>query len=223
MKKIFYIATALLLLCLFYGCNKSVDYNSYVSEYRKGVYIYEDDDLTLKIYFSEREVPYVSDGIKGKMENLCEVFLSYSPTPSSAEIYFSLTDEQTGNVEWGGEMNYQAVTKSFYLSFSCGYTGQENINATLTIDGKERKIDVNNVLYDGVIDEATALKCVVEYDGSKFASLTKGSLFNGEIYIRLLYDQGCYYYVGIIDKKGNTYAYLVDGESGRIIATRTSG
>jgi hypothetical protein len=163
----------------------------------------------------------VSDGIKGKMENLCEIFLTCTPTPSDAEIYFTLKGEQNESLEYGGEMNYQAVTKSFYLSLSCEYTGQENIGTTVTIDDKKTEIDVSNVLYEGVIDEATALECVVEYDKSKFASLTKGSTFYGEIYIRLLYDQGCYYYVGVIDKKGNTCAYLVDGESGRIIATRT--
>ena len=39
--------------------------------------------------------------------------------------------------------------------------------------------------------------------------------------MRLLADEGkCYYYVGVIDREGNTAAYLVDGENGNVIAER---
>jgi hypothetical protein len=182
-----------------------------VSECRQGVYLYEEDDLTFKIYFSKKEVPYLSDGIKGKTEDLCEVFLSITPTTSQVEVY--LLGE-------GGQMNYQAVTKSFYLSFSYQCPESEKIDVTLTIDGKEQNLEVCTVLYDGVISSQTALKCVQEYDQKLISSLTSNCTFNGEIYIRLLYDKGCYYYVGICDKQGTINSYLVDGESGRIITTR---
>jgi hypothetical protein len=173
--------------------------------------LYEEDNLTLKIYFSDRESPYASDGIKGKVENLCEVFLTVTPTPSQAEVHF---------LNEGGSMNYQSVTQSFYLSLPIARQTQEKLKVAISIDGKDIEVEANNVLYDGVIDARTALKCVTEYDQNRFLSLTSNGTFNGEIYIRLLYDNGCYYYVGVCDKQGNTCAYLVDGESGRIITTK---
>ena len=65
-----------------------------------------------------------------------------------------------------------------------------------------------------------ALSCVVEHDRELFDSMTANGLFDGEIFIRLLYDEGCYYYVGVCNKQKNIKAYLLDGERGKIIATK---
>lgn len=213
MKKIFYIiACAAACAAMFFtGCKKSVNYLSYVSETRSEIYVYEDDALSFKIYCSVRETPYASDGIKGQLTPIIEAFYAPSSTPSKVIISFA---------GFSGEMNYLATSKSFYLSFTGNALSCESVDVNINSDGKERSFKAASVLYDGVINAETALKCVTEYDGELFKSLTEGSYFNGEIYVRLLFDEGCYFYVGVCDKSGNTSAYLVDGESGRIIAER---
>lgn len=215
MKKIFYIFFAAAGLCLaLCGCAKSVDYYSYISELRTGIYVYEEDGLSLKIYYSQKESPYVADGIKSEMNAVCEVFLTCTNTPAEAEV----------NVDGkGGEMNYRAVEKSFYLSFPAEDAKKDKLNIKLVIDGKEKQFEADSVLYDGVIDARTALDCAMEYDRGTFDNLTDGSHFDGEIYIRLLFDNGCFYYVGVCDKQGDISAYLIDGENGRIIAERKAG
>ena len=58
-------------------------------------------------------------------------------------------------------------------------------------------------------------------ESDRFAALTSGGSFAGELYVRLLYDnERCFYYVGLTDRNGNTYAMLTDAETGEIIATR---
>lgn len=198
------------LLCLS-ACKKNVDYFSYVSEYRKSVYFYKDDLVSVKIYSVDKETPYSLDGVKGDVSNVTEVFLEYANSADEVEI------ELLGH---GGEMSWQAVTRNYYLSFAGGEINGASIPVTLKIDGAEKQLDVFNVAEEGTIDGKTALKCVREYDGDAFAALTDGSAFAGEIIIRLLYDDGCFYYVGICNRDAEVHAYLVNGADGRIIAER---
>lgn len=193
------------------GCKKSVDYFSYVSEYRKSVYFYQDDSISVKIYSVDKETPYSLDGVKGAVSNVTEVFFEYGGSANEVEI------ELLGH---GGEMSWLAVTRNYYLSFAGGEISGASIAVTLNIDGKEKKVDVFNVAEEGTIDGKTALKCAREYDGETFNALTEGTTFAGEIIIRLLYDNGCFYYVGVCNREGNVHAYLVNGSDGRIIAER---
>ena len=210
MKK-FLCALAPLFLLGFTACSSSPDYFDYVSEYRSSVYIFSEDGEELKIYCSRREAPYSSDGIKGQLNDTVEIF--YSSDATADEVHISVGDMQ-------GDMNYRSVTRDFYLCFTAEDEGAASVQATLTVDGKEKTIDVPNVRDEGVIDGRKALQCVLEYDGERFAALTKGNRFLGEINIRLLYDEGCYYYVGVCDREGNTYAYLLDGTDGRVLAEK---
>lgn len=214
MKKLF----ASLSLCLpivlsLSACQKKLDYFEYVSEYRKSVYFYEDDVITLKIYSVDKETNNAMDGYKGNVSNVTEVYFESEKSVNEAEI------ELLGQ---GGEMSYLAVTRNFYLSFSGAEPSGASIPVTLKIDGEEKNFDVMNVAEEGTIDGKTALKCVVEYDKTGFDNLTEGRNFSGEISVRLLYDEGCFYYVGVCNREKQVHAYLVDGVDGRIIAERES-
>lgn len=211
MKKLPLLILLPITLAVTPACAKKTDYYSYVSEYRHGVYVYEDDETSLKIYLSDKETPYVSDGIKGEMTSVCEVYYYSKNTPDEVEI-------DLGGM--GGEMSYLSVSQSFYLSFSCDKAFGAKATVNLTADGKQREIEANSVAEEGAIDGATALNCVREYDAAQFEKLTDGNSFKGEISIRLLYDEGCYYYVGICNRDGDTHAYLLDAADGRIIAER---
>lgn len=210
MKKFLCIlAAGIPALMFFSGCKKSADYFSSVSEYRKSVYFYSDDLMNIKIYSVDKETPYALDGYKGEVSNVTEVYFEYASGASEVEI------ELLGQ---SGEMSWLSVTRNFYLSFAGEDLQGASIPVTLNIDGKEKKVDVFNVAEEGTVDGKTALKCVREYDKDTFDALTDGTAFNGEIIIRLLYDDGCFYYVGVCNREGNVHAYLVNGSDGRIIA-----
>lgn len=208
-----FAAAALLLIPLLPACKKNIDYYDYVSEYRKSVYLCREDGYELKIFCTDRETPYSPDGVKGNMTTVTEIYYSCDGSPASVSA------EIDGK---GGEMSYMSVTNSFYLSFSGELTAQESVTVKLTVDGTESETVVRNVIENGIIDARGALKCVTEYDGERFARLSAGNTFRGEISVRAIYDDGCYYYIGVCDRDKNVKAYLVDGKDGRIIAERES-
>jgi hypothetical protein len=211
MKKIVFIVTLCFCILSFNAaCTKDVDFTEYISELRENIYMYDDGDFTLKIYSGKRESPYCSDGICGDISDFCEVFVSFEKSPQDLEIY---VDGQ------GGQMSYRSVTNDFYLSFTPEKNLGESVEIELIKDGKKLEFSAPSVKYDGVISPISALECVEEYDEQTFSSLKSGTTFSAEIYIRLLYDEGCYYYVGVCTQK-QISAYLVDGENGNIIATR---
>lgn len=193
------------------GCAKSVDYLSYISEKRTDVFLYSDDGLEIKIYVSEKETPYCADGIRGEVSPLTEIFVTLPKNYDEVNI-------SVGNV--GGEMNYRSVENLYYISSSEGKFEGGNAEVTLSYGGESKTYTAQSVLYDGVMDCDGAVNCVIEHDAEFFKSLTQNNIFCGEIYVRLLYDEGCYYYVGVCDRNKKINAYLVDGERGKIIATK---
>ena len=196
----------------FTGCGRGVDYTKYISEKRHEVYLYEDDAVSVKIQCSDKEQPFAADGYRGDVSPLVEIFVTLPKNPEEIEV----------SVEGhGGEMNYQAVDKRFELSFSAEAFKKDGVDVTLTYDGESKTYTALSVKYAGVMSCEDAVKCVVEHDRALFDGLTKNGLFDGEIFVRLLFDEGCYYYIGICDKTLHITAFLIDGESGKILATKS--
>lgn len=193
------------------GCNVQTDYTRYISEKRSEVYLYKDDTIDITVNCVSREQPYNADGICGNMCDIVEIFVKILPVPESVEIALG---------DYSGEMNYEAVQTRFTAIYSAPAFKTDGIDVTLTVDGKENNYRVLSVLDSGVMSCEQALNCAVEYDRELFKSLTRKRDFAGEIYVRLLYDDGCYYYVGVCDRDKNITAYLLDGGIGKVIATK---
>lgn len=212
MKRFFISSVcAAVLLCLLAGCAAKVDYSKYISEKRSEIYIYSDDETEIKIYCVSREQPYASDGICGDMCDLREIFVTLEKTPNAVEI----------SVEgMNSEMNYEAVNKQFTLTYSAPPFNSDGVDVLLTCDGAQKKCRALNVKDKGVISCEHAVNCAYEYDRELFENLKTRREFCGEIYVRLLYDEYCYFYVGVCDRNKNITAYLLDGGSGKIIATK---
>lgn len=218
MKKIIYTAVIFavafisLAVCALSGCKKKgINYSEYVSEKRTDIFLYSDDGLEIKIYISEKETPYSADGIKGEVSPLTEIFVTLPRNYDEVNV-------SAGKIE--GEMSYRAVENLYYLSVSGGDISGESVDVTLTCGGESKTYSAVSVLYNGVLSCDDALKCVIEHEQDLFNSITENGIFCGEIFIRLLYDDGCYYYVGVCDRNKKINAFLVDGERGRIVASK---
>ena len=211
MRKIIIAVALSILLSLFCGCAKKVNYLDYISEKRSDIYLYSNDGFEIKIYKSLKETPYATDGIKSEMSELTEIFVKL--TKNYDEVNISV-----GNAE--GEMSYRAVENEYYLSLSDGGISGDSVEVTLTFGGESSTYTATSVTYQGLISCEDAVLCVVEHNADLFKSLTENRIFSGEIYVRLLYDDGCFYYVGVCDRNKKISAFLVDGEDGKIIANR---
>lgn len=207
------VAVFVAALCAVFaaGCSKKVDYNDYISEKRENIYSYSADTVDFTLHTGVREQPFSADGVRGDMIKVAEAYVSFAQNPSEVEISIDGA---------GGEMNYDSVKNRYSLNFPDGDFSADRVEVTLTCDGAEQSFTALSVLYDGVMDCETALKCVREHAPELFSSMTDGNLFKGEIFIRLLCDEGCYYYVGICDREGKITAYLLDGERGKILAEK---
>lgn len=211
MKRTFFtIAAAFTALTALSGCAKPTDYLTYVSEKRENIYLYSDDGLEIKIYSSVKETPFSADGIKGEMCGLCEIFVTLPKNCNQVDI-------SAGEIE--GEMSYRSVENMYYLSYTGEIKG-DSVEVTVTTDGESAQYMAVSVLYDGVISCDEAVRCVLEREAELIENMTENGIFCGEIFVRLLYDDGCYYYVGICNREKKINAFLVDGERGKIIATR---
>lgn len=195
------------------GCAKQVDYTNYISDKRTAVYYYENDDISIKIYQSEREAHFNADGIKGNVSPVTEIYVTFAANPSKVTV-------SVGQI--GGEMNYHSVKNRYYLSAGTVENLGENAAVTLTCDEKSAEYTATNVLYEGVLSCEEALQCAIEHKKELFEGMTQNGIFDGEIFVRLLYDEGCFYYVGVCGKDKKITAWLLDGERGRIIAERTT-
>lgn len=193
------------------GCARKTDYIGYVSEKRTNVFLYDDSETEIKIHCSEREQPYAADGIKGAMNDLIEIFVKLPKNPGELEVKVQ---------GLGGEMNYRAVNNDYYLNFSAKEFTADSVDVTLIYGGEEHAYKALSVRYAGIMTCDEAVKCVVEHDAEYFENLTENGVFKAEIYVRLLFDESCYYYVGVCDREGNIQAYLLDGENGKIIAVK---
>lgn len=193
------------------GCAKQINYLDYVSEKRTNVYVYEDDSVLIKINCSYKEQPYAADGIRGEVGGLCEIFVSLPKNPQELEVSFE---------GFGGEMNYRAVDNLYYLSFTAEPFDKNSVEVTLSADGKTDVYTALTVIYAGVMSCDDAVLCVIDHDKTLFENLTVNGVFDGEIFVRLLYDEGCYYYVGVCNKQKHISAFLIDGERGKVIATK---
>ncbi|MBQ9729233.1 MAG: hypothetical protein IJV80_00275, partial [Clostridia bacterium] len=63
-------------------------------------------------------------------------------------------------------------------------------------------------------------KKIVEKEKDLFKSLTENNRFHGELFVRVLYEEKVYYYIGIVAENGKIYSFLMDGTSGNVIAKR---
>lgn len=202
-------ACAAAAVLTFSACSKQPDYIGYISEKRSEIYLYSDDDVDFKIYCTEREQPYLSDGICGEMCRIIEVYAS-----------FAAPHESVGATIGGftAEMNYEAVGKRFTLTYPLAPFSADGVDVKLDFGDGEKSFRALNVSDGDTISCEEAVRYAAEYDKELFESLTTKKSFAGEIYVRLLYDEGCYYYVGVCDRDKNVSAYLIDGVKGKVIS-----
>lgn len=209
---IWIVLSALCALCALPACSKQVNYCDYISESRFDIFLYKDDSTEIKIQCSKKEQPFSADGYKGDLSDLVEIYVTLAKNPQELEV------EVEG---LAGEMNYQAVTRQYYLSLSAAAFDKSGVEVTLTADdGNKETYTALSVKDDNVMSCEKAVLCVAEYASELFEGLTSNGLFDGEIFVRLLYDDGCYYYVGICDKTKHVTAFLIDGERGKVIAKK---
>ncbi|MDD6995225.1 MAG: hypothetical protein SPH68_06705 [Candidatus Borkfalkiaceae bacterium] len=215
-------------LTAFCGCAKNTsDLFSRVSELRDNVLIAESDadgehDYHLCVYSYLREQPLISDGATGKAERVAEFYFTAKDGSDTYVLRYVLPGTEK---EGGGELSYDDVKRQYYLICSEDLSDVASLDATVTNEKTKKEISFHatGAKNDKTLSPREILSVFESAENEKISSLTTNGVFRGEIRMRLIIsEEKPYYYVGIIDEKGSTFSYLLNGETGKILARRES-
>jgi hypothetical protein len=82
-------------------------------------------------------------------------------------------------------------------------------------------ITASSIIETKIISPDSALNCLYLANKDLFSNLSLSGNFDAEIHIRLLSEsEKCYYYIGVVNKTGKIFAYLLNAENGEIIASK---
>jgi len=197
------------------GCKKSVDYFSYVSELRNNILLAEDENFSIKIYGVAKETPYVADGIPKEITTRTEIYFIAPEGNQNCTIAFTVDGK-----EYVGEMSFDNVKTEYFLSCTLDISTCKSIPCTITYGDKHLELNALSVLKQDTLTPQDVLTIIQTQNIELFTAMTDKYGFTGEIYIRLIYEDAPYYYVGIIDRNGTINAFLLNATSGKILAKR---
>lgn len=217
LKNALCLLLALLFSCLLAACNKEIDYFDYVSELRSNIFLAEADGFSLRIYAVTKENPYLTDGIPMERSTRVEAYLIAPEGDEACNFAFTYADKTHG-----GEMSFDNVKTEYY--YSCTLDVSEATELPCHIEYGEKTLDLKavSVRTEDTLTPQNILNDLRNEETKLFASLTDKYGFAGEIYLRLIYEDSPYYYVGIIDRSGNINAFLINAKTGKILAKRKS-
>ncbi|MBO5925967.1 MAG: hypothetical protein J6Q38_00190 [Clostridia bacterium] len=212
---IFAVITASLVA---FSCKSGLDLSVYVSELRTGIYQGKSDGYDLIVYSEKRENPFKADGFVGDMKNLITVKLELEKgTLDGAEVKLQYDD-----YECEGDFEY-SVLKGKYVSeiFVEKLPESPIIKAIVINSGEEVNIELKSQVFSGTVSYKNVLSAIEKSDPKIVNELFNTSSVSSEIHVRIISDNSKnYYYVGFVTKEGNTFAYLVDGESCKVLAKK---
>ena len=215
--KSFLLLLALLAVAVLSGCKKDFNYLPYVSELRSNILLAQTEDFSLRIYAVTKESPYIPDGIPHECNTRIEAYLTAPEGKDACHFYFTF-DER----EYGGEMSYDNVKAEYFYACALDISKVETLPCRIEYGNETLDLNALTIRQENTLSAQEVLDTLKETEGELFESLTDKYGFAGEIYIRLIYEENPYYYVGIIDKNGKINAFLLNAQTGKLLAKRIS-
>ncbi len=204
----------LLLLLPLSACGKSYDYTAHISELRSDIFRAETDEFTVTLSCVSREYPYAADGVACPRSDLVEISLVPAEKADAYEVYFVT---ETG--EQGGEASFRNAFGDYFFSESVTSFPEETVSMRVVWGGETREVTATSVKNDKTLSCTEALDRAIAAEKDRIDRMTD-TVFLGEFHVRLLRRDKNYYYVGIVDKDGETLSLLLDSETGEVLARR---
>lgn len=188
------------------------NFNSAISQLRTDILSGSADGCEFILYAEEREIPLSADGIpleKSPVIILKATALSAFSGTYSVFIAFD-GKEYSSLPEFRADNVLRAVIPVEKLprgDVSVRLEGDKNYSA-----------DLSSVLPDGVCEYTAAVKTALSHLADKVTY--SGGRLEGEIFARVLFENGnAYWYVGYVSGK-NLYSVLVAGDGKTVVASR---
>ena len=204
-------------LSFLFSCKGTINYFNYVSELRSNVLLAKSEQFALRIYAVTKESPYSADGVPRETFSRMEAHLIAPEGNKTTQLTFQV-DEHS----YTGEMSYDMVKGEYYYSCPVDVSSLNSLLCLIKYGDEEKEFTATSVLTENTLTPQSALTKVQNENQELFLSLTDKYGFAGEICLRLIYEGSPYYYVGITDRNGNCTAFLMNAETGKILAKRQS-
>ncbi len=202
--------------CLF-SCSKKINLLDYVSELRNNIFIAETDEFSLRIYAVVKESPYLADGIVQERSARVEAHLVAPEGGETCNLTFSYNGKS-----YGGEMSFDNVKTEYYFSRTLDVSTASELPCVIEYGDTTIEVTAVTVKTVETLTPENILKDLEHEEAELFSSLSDKYGFAGEIYLRLIYEDSPFYYVGIIDRNGKISAFLLNANTGKILAKRKS-
>lgn len=199
------------------ACQREVNPFDYVSEYRSNLFLYSSETVSVRAQEVDKEYPYIADGFCGTLTKRLEVFLSPAQGTDGCSLSFFY-----GGKAYGGEASFDSVKGEYYYSCTVERSDEHSVEMTVTLGDVAQEITLRSVLDSNTLTGKAVLEKLEEAEPNVFLALTDKNGFAGEIYLRLLYEDAPFYYVGVVDRQGNVNAYLLNAQTGKLLAKRSS-
>ncbi len=225
MKKKNYKKLVVLLMSVFVilastSCKDNIDLSIYVSEYRSGIYEGEGSNLNLTVYLENREDPFIIDGFVGEMKKVLVIKLhSENRVINSASIKLNYD-----NYECCGDFEFSVLSGKYTAEiFVDELPKTPTVKATFSCGEETVEVELKSKAVSGNLSYKEILESVRKSDKELVDSLFNVTSVSTEIHIRLISDKyKNYYYVGLAEKTGKIHAYLVDAETGEVLAKKST-
>ncbi|MBO5046510.1 MAG: hypothetical protein J6C93_06530 [Clostridia bacterium] len=191
------------------------DFSSRISEARSDLFYAQTDEFSVTFSCVTREQPHLSDGIVGEKQSLVEISLRDFSSADGYRIFFSY-----GETEGGGETSFHTVKNEYYYEQSVKEFPTSTVDLRIECGEHVREITATSVKNENTLSIEGALEKMLEQRDEALIPFTEDGELHAEFYVRLLRREKNYYYVAIVGKNGNTHSFLLDGESGEILAER---
>ena len=155
------------------------------------------------------------DGIPKQASILTEIYFTAPKGDLDCSISFTVQDRQ-----FGGDMSYDGVKAEYFFSCTLDISSLQAIDFSLAFGEETLSICAQSVVDSSVLTPKVVVeRLAVEYK-ALFDRLTDDYGFQGEIYIRLIFEDSPYYFVGIIERDKTTTAFLINAVTGKVLACR---
>lgn len=200
------------------ACEDKTDYFSYVSELRTNIYTAENQDVSISIYCGAQESPAIFDGVKNDTRLTLCVKAIFTEEPSQNTTVTVSYDDK----EYVIPIEFHPVKRALAGKTEVSTLPTEK-QIQLTVNYGETSFSLTAVskLNDDTITYTDALSIAAKNASEFIKENTVSGILQAEITVRLLVENDKnYYFVGFITEEGLKKAYLIDGTSGEIVATK---
>ena len=200
------------------ACSKQPTLDCFVSELRSEIFQGECSDFTVKAVYGFKETPSVSDGkVEQKIYSLQFKLIGKDTSTSLYSIAFNFNQK-----DYRLDFSFNPALDCLTSSVEIEDFNLKEFTVNIINGSNKTQIDLKSIVPLDAMDYSTALKKLQENQSQLLSNYAdQNGNFCAEIHMRILVKKDIpYWYVGLINQKGNLKALLIDGFSGETLAIR---